>query len=81
VNIRNSDTLDFDYMEMISGEIWKQLSKEYGMMNERLREIAEKELRDYKWKEGSALTGDKGHFILMEKLRKKAADCKTKYKH
>ena len=44
------------------------------MTNERLREIAEKELRDYRWTEGNPLTGDKGHFTSMEKLRKKATD-------
>ena len=44
------------------------------MTNERLREIAEKDLREFRWKEGRALTEDQGHFMIMEKLHKKATD-------
>ena len=73
-NIKNPDALGFDYMEMTSEEIWKRLGKEYGATNKRLREIPEKELRDYRWMEGNPLTSDKGHFTSMEKLRKKATD-------
>jgi hypothetical protein len=48
MSIKIPDALGFDHMDMISEEIWKQIGKNFGATNERLREIAEKDLRDFK---------------------------------
>jgi hypothetical protein len=74
VNVINPDRFGLDDRTMTADALWAKLKDEFGEGNERLRALAEEELRAFKWQEGKPLMGTDGHFAMLDGLVKRAND-------